>query len=145
MLTTGFNNPSVQRTSEDKTTDVDITPYFSPHKSSVRAKYFSKSSSVDNQEETGGFEDGGNSAPTIHEDFRHVKLTANDQRKNQKLAMKKFIMGRAVRKSKDLGPPDSSGISQDQGYLKDVSSPVRQAVKRGKDVAFKTSKDNSGS
>ena len=137
MLTAGFNNPSVQRTSEDKTTDVNITPYFSPHESSVRAKYFSKSSSVDNQEETGGFEDGGHSAPTIHEDFRPVKLTANDQRKTQKLAMKKFIMGRGVRKSKDLGPLDSSGISQDR---MDVSSLVRQAVKSGKNVALKQAK-----
>ena len=65
----------------------------------------------------------------MHEDFRPVRLRTNDRRKKHKVAMKKFIMRRAVRKSDDLEPRDSSGISQ--GDM-DVSSLVRQAVKHGK-------------
>ena len=132
-----FNNPSAQRTSGDKTTEVEITPYFSQHKSAVRTKYSSKSSSVKNQEEAGGFEDGRQSAPTMHEDFRLVRLRTNNRRKKHKVAMKKIIMRRAVRKRVGLEPLDSSGISQ--GDV-DVSSLVRQAVKRGKDVALEQAK-----
>ena len=73
----------------------------------------------------------------MHEDFRPVRLRTNDRRKKHKVAMKKFIMGRAVRKSDDLEPSDSSGISQ--GDV-DVSSLVRQAVKRVKNVALKKAK-----
>ena len=73
----------------------------------------------------------------MHADFRPVRLRTNDRRKKHKVAMKKFIMRRAVRKSDDLEPRDSSGISQ--GDM-DVSSLVRQAVKRGKDVALNQAK-----
>ena len=92
---------------------------------------------IKNQEEAGGFEDGRQSMPTMHEDFRPVRLRTNDRRKKHKVAMKKFIMRRAVRKSDDLEPLDSSGISQ--GDM-DVSPLVRQAVQRGKDVALKQAK-----
>ena len=51
--------------------------------------------------------------------------------------MKKFIVRRAVRKSDDLEPRESSGISQ--GDV-DIASLVQQAVKRGKDVALKQAK-----
>ena len=133
----GFNNSSAQRTSGDKTTEVEITPYFSQHKSAVRTKHSSKSSSVKNQEEAGGFEDGRQLAPTINEDFRPMRLRTNDGRKKHKVAMEKFIMRRAVRKSDGLEPRDSSGMSQ--GDV-DVSSLIRQAVKRGKDVALEQAK-----
>ena len=137
LSSAGFHNPSAQRTSGDKITEVEITPYFSQHKSAVRTKHSSKSSSVKNHEEAGGFEDGRQSAPTKHEDFRPVRLRTNDRRKKHKVDMKKFIMRRAVRKSDDLEPHDSSGISQ--GDI-DVSSLVRQTVKRGKDVALNQAK-----
>ena len=137
LSSAGFNNPSAQRTSGDKTTEVEITPYFSQHKSAVRTKHSSKSSSVKNQEEAGGFEDGRQLAPRMHEDFRPVRLRTNDGRKKHKVAIKRFIMRRAVRNDDGLEPRDNSGISQ--GDV-DVSSLVRQAVKRGKDVALEQAK-----
>ncbi|KAL9973785.1 hypothetical protein ACROYT_G020287 [Oculina patagonica] len=132
-----FNNHSAQRTSGGKTTDVDKTPSFSPHKSAVRTKHFSKSSSVNNQEEASGFQDGSELAPITHADFKPVKLTTNVWHGKHKFPMKKLIMRRAARKSNDWKPPDSSGISQ--GDV-DVSSLVRQAIKRGRDVALEGAK-----
>lgn len=131
LTSAGFNNPSAQRPSGDKITDVNLTPSFSPHESD----FSFKSSSVNNQEKTDGSEDGKKSAPTIDEVSKPVKLRSNYWRKkNKKLSMTKLIMRRAARKSNDLESPENSRTSQ--GDM-DVSSLVRQAVERGKDVALK--------
>ncbi|KAJ7389679.1 hypothetical protein OS493_029563 [Desmophyllum pertusum] len=101
---TGFNNPSVRRTaSGDKITDVDITPYESAI-SNVRS---SKSSSVHNQEDVDRSTDGRKTAPTMHEAFKSMKLTAN-----------------SWRDKKQTGNGD-------------VSFLAREALKRGRDVASK--------
>ncbi|KAL9972158.1 hypothetical protein ACROYT_G018413 [Oculina patagonica] len=134
LTSADFNNPSAQRLSADKTTDVDITLSFSPPKSAVRTKRSSKSSSVNNQEEASGFQNGRQLAPNMHEDFKPVKLRTNVWRGKHKFPMEKFIIRRAARKSNDWKPP---GISQ--GDV-DVSSLVRQAIKRGRDVAFEGAK-----
>ncbi|XP_078370518.1 uncharacterized protein LOC144654292 isoform X2 [Oculina patagonica] len=131
----GFKNPSVRRTSEDKLTDVDITPSFSPHKSAVRKLRAPKLSSVNNQGDADGLKNVKQSASIIQEDFKPLILRTKDRRKtNKKVSMTKFIMRRAATKSNDLEQPASSGISQ--GDL-DVSSLIRQAIKRGWDAALK--------
>ena len=132
MLTSaGSNNPSAQRPSGDKITDVNLTPSFSPPESD----FSFKSSSVNNQENTDGSEDDKNSAPTIDEIVKPVKLRTNDWRKNNnKLSMTKLIMRRAVRRSNDLESPENSRTSL--GDM-DISSLVEQALERGKDIASK--------
>ena len=135
MTSAGLKNPSAQRRSGDKTTDVDITPpHFRLQKSAV---YSSKSSQVNNQVEASGSKDGRQSAPTVHEEFKPVKLRTNGRHRKHKVSMKKFIMRRDVRKSEDLETSNNFGISQ--GNV-DVSSLVRQAVKLGRDVALKQAK-----
>lgn len=132
MLTSaGFNNPSAERPSGDKITDVNLTPSFSPPESD----FSFKSSSVNNREKTDGSEDAKISAPTKDEDFKPVELRANDWRKkNKKLSMTKLIMKRAVRRSNDLESPENSRTSQGDT---DVSSLIKLALERGKDVALK--------
>ena len=90
---------------------------------------------MNNQENTDGSEDDQKSAPTIDEVIKPVKLRANDWRKNNnKLSMTKLIMRRAVRRSNDLESLENSKTSL--GDI-DVSSRVKQALERGKDVASK--------
>ena len=105
MLTSaGFNNPSAQRPSGDKITDVNLTPSFSP----AESDFSFKSSSVNNQENRDGSEDDKKSAPTKDRVSKSVKLRTNDWRKkNKKLSMTKLIMRRAVRRSNDLESPEN--------------------------------------
>lgn len=131
LTSAGSNNPSAQRPSRDKITDVNLTPSSSPPESD----FSFKSSSVNNQKKTDGSEDDQKSAPTTDEVFKPVKLRTNDWRKkNKKLSMTKLIMRRAVRRSNDLESPENSRTSQ--GDM-DVSFLVKQALERGKDTALK--------
>ena len=130
----GLKSPSARRSSGDQITDVDITPYFSSRKSAFQTKHSIKS--VNNQEEAGGIKDDRQPAPIMHEDFKPVKLRTHGWHRKHKVSMKQFIMRRAVRKN-DLELPNNSGMSQ--GNV-DVSSLIRQAVKRGRDVALKQAK-----
>ena len=133
MTSAGLKNPSAQRKSGEKTTDVDITPSVSSPTSVIHITR----PSVNNQEDASGFKDGRHSAPTVHEDFKPVKLKTNGWHRKHKVSMKKFIMRRDVGRSDDLGTSNNFGISQ--GNV-DVSSLVRQAVKRGRDVVLKQAK-----
>ena len=133
MSTAGLKNPSAQHTSGDKTTDVDVAPSVSSPTSAVHITH----PSVNNQEDASGFNDDRHSAPTVHEEFKPVKLRTNGWLRKHKVSMKNFIMKRAVRKSDDLETSNNFGISQ--GNM-DVSSLVRQAVKRGRDVVLKHAK-----
>ena len=139
MLTSaGFNNPSARRPSGDKITDVNLTPSFSP----AESDFSFKSSSVNNQENKVGSEDDKKSAPTKDQVSKSVKLRTNDWRKkNKKLSMAKLIMRRAVRRSNDLESPENSRTSQGE---MDVSSLVKQALKRGKNEALKQAEKTAG-
>ena len=139
MLTSaGFNNPSAQGPSGDKITDVNLTPSFSP----AQSDFSFKSSSVNNQENKDGSEDDKKSAPTKDQVSKSVKLRTNNWRKkNKKLSMTKLIMRRAVRRSNDLESPENSRTSQ--GDM-DVSSLVKQALKRGKNEALKQAEKTAG-
>ena len=139
MLTSaGFNNPSAQGPSGDKITDVNLTPSFSP----AESDFSLKSSSVNNQENKDGSEDDKKSAPTKDQVSKSVKLRTNDWRKkNKKLSMAKLIMRRAVRRSNDLESPENSRTSQ--GDM-DISSLVKQALKRGKNEALKQAERTAG-
>ena len=131
LTSAGSNNPSAQRPSGDKITDVNLTPSFSPPESD----FSFKSSTVNNQENTDGSEDDKKSAPTVDVVIKPVKLRSNDWRKNNnKLSMTKLIMRRAVRRSNDLESPENSRTSL--GDM-DISSLVEQALERGKDIASK--------
>ena len=139
MLTSaGFNNPSAQGPSGDKITDVNLTPSFSP----AESDFSFKSSSVNNQENRDGSKDDKKSAPTKDQVSKSVKLRTNDWRKkNKKLSMTKLIMRKAVRRSNDLESPENSRTSQ--GDM-DVSSLVKQALKRGKNEALKQAERTAG-
>ena len=114
----------------EKYTD-GTTPALSPHESVVHGARIFRSSTTSLEEPR----DGRLPVTANGEASKPVKSEANGLPKNNKNAYRKAsVMTRAANVYNVLKPPGISGKSSSN---LDVFSPVRQAVKRGRDVASK--------